>query len=289
MSKTAQAYYHLQKMINIKSILNKMIEKKHRRKRPFFSKQNINKFDIETVYINDKEVSTIGAEIKTTTHIIFLHGGQYVLDAKGIHRSWILRLYQKTKCRITYIDYPLAPEKTYQDTIKMVIDSYQFLVNKYPDDSFILMGDSAGGGLALVIAQYLRDSNHQNRPDKLLLYSPWLNLDMRYDDIIENGTKDMILDAKGLRRSAKEYAANSPLSHKYLSPVNNSCKDLGEIVVYYGENEMFAPDIMLFEKQCREENLPSVFYSYQGMQHVFHLFLFLPESKDVMKKTISMV
>ena len=40
----------------------------------------------------------------------------------------------------------------------------------------VLMGDSAGGGLALLLAQHLAAEGGARPPDSLVLLSPWLDV-----------------------------------------------------------------------------------------------------------------
>ena len=277
------------KFFNIKEIINKFLGKGKRRNRPFFSKRAIEKHSISTVYIDHKEVSTLGIDRETQTHILYFHGGMYTIEANTGHKNWLELLFTHFDCKITYVDYPLAPENNYNETIKMVVKTYQFLTNKYPNDKFILMGDSAGGGLALVLAQYLRDNQFDNEPEKLILYSPWIILDMHNPEIQSMAKKDFFLDVHLLKNAANIYAGGSDLSHKYLSPYFGSCKDLGEIHIFYGSDEILAPDITLFKMKCKEEHAEATFQCFENMQHVFQLFTFLPESKDVLRRTIEIV
>jgi len=277
------------KFLNIKRIINKFVGKGKRRNRPFFSKREIEKHRISTVYIDQNEVSTMGKDLETPTNVLYFHGGMYLIEANSGHKKWLKKLYNHANCKITYVDYPLAPENTYNETIKMVVKTHQFLVNKYPNDNFILMGDSSGGGLALVLAQYLRDIQFENKPEKLILYSPWVILDMQNPDINQIVHKDLLLDVNELRKSARSYASGDDLSHKFLSPFYGSHQDLGEMHIFYGGDEILAPDISLLKMKCKEEDAQAAFYCYEGMQHVFQLFTFLPESKDVLRRTIEIV
>lgn len=231
----------------------------------------------------------MGKDRETRKHIIYFHGGMYTMEANSGHKRWLIQLFERANCKITFVDYPLAPENTVLETVKMVVHTYQFLAARFPEDTFILMGDSAGGGLALVLAQYLRDHNFGRRPGRLILYSPWVRLDMQNPAIQSSAQNDLILDSRALQKSAQAYAGAYNLSHPYLSPYYSSCEDLGEIHVFYGGEEMLAPDIRLLDEKCRQENVRSTFHCYPGMQHVFHLFSFLPESKDVLEKTIMLL
>ncbi len=115
-----------------------------------------------------------------------MHGGVYTLEANKLIKPFIFSLLKKINIKLTFIDYPLSPENNCLDTVNMVIKTYKILVNNNKNDKFLLMGDSAGGGLSLVVAQYLRDKSFFKRPVGLILFSPWIDLEMKNKRIKEN-------------------------------------------------------------------------------------------------------
>jgi monoterpene epsilon-lactone hydrolase len=285
----SKIFYSSIRLFKIRKLINKAAESKNRRDQHFFSPKEKKKYDIFTTTIDQKEVSIMGKNRETHRHVIYFHGGMYVAEANNAHKQWLVKLFRNTDCELTYVDYPLAPEHKYPETVEMVLKSYQFLINQYPDDDFILMGDSAGGGLALVLAQYLRDHHLKKAPVMLILYSPWVRLDMNNPQIHQFVPKDVILDLDLLQKSARAYAGNTELTHGLLSPYYRNCQDLGDIHVFYGGDELLAPDIALLKQKCEEENAKASFTCYQGMGHVFQLFTFLPESQDVLRRTIEII
>ena len=288
-STPAKIFNGILKVINLKALINRQAKTGNRGRGAFFSKTEKEKHQIFTTYIDQREVSVMGKDRDTSLHVIYFHGGMYTLEGNVGHKRWLIHLFESVDCKITFVDYPLAPESTVLETVSMVVHTYQFLAKRFPKDDFTLMGDSAGGGLALVLAQYLRDQNFCRRPGKLILYSPWIRLDMENPEIQNIAEKDNLLDLDMLKKSAKAYAGTLDLSHQYLSPYFASCEDLGKIHVFYGSDEILAPDISALERKCMEEKVQSAFYCYAGMQHVFHLFTFLPESKAVLTETIKIL
>lgn len=281
----SKIFFGLLRLINLKGMLSIYVKTRKQSTKPFFSPREIKTYHISKIVIDQRDIWTLGADLETPTHILYFHGGMYVIEGTGFHKRWLLRLYRRSDIKITYVDYPLAPESTVDEALQTVVAAYEFLVQQFPDDHFILMGDSAGGGLALVLAQYLRDRDHKKPPEKLVLYSPWIRLDMQNPEIREIAKRDVLLDLDVLKKSAQQYAGEYELTHQYLSPYFNSFQNLGEIHVYFGGDELLAPDIQLFEEKCIREHACANFYCYEGMQHVFHLFTFLPESMDVLRRT----
>jgi len=288
-SNQSKIFYGFLKTFNARKIINKAAENNDRNTGPFFSEGERKKYPILTTTIDQKEVSTMGQDREGSGHIIYFHGGMYVAEANIAHKRWMVNLFNRTDCNVTFVDYPLAPEHTYRETIAMVVNTYRFLTQRYPNDNFILMGDSAGGGLALVLAQVLRNQRFEQQPKKLILYSPWVRLELQNPAIQEMAHKDVLLDLDLLQKSANLYAGESGLTYPYLSPYYGSSQDLGEMHVFYGGDEMLAPDIRLLKRKCEEENDIGHFYCYEGMGHDFQLFTFLPESKDVLRKTIEII
>ena len=83
----------------------------------------------------------------------------------------IKNILKKVPCTITFIDYPLLPEYDCMDVFSMVKDSYLDSCSA-EDREIILMGDSAGGGLALALAQNINMENIYPKPSKIILLSP---------------------------------------------------------------------------------------------------------------------
>ena len=82
---------------------------------------------------------------------------------------------------------------------------------------WILSGDSAGGGLALAVAQQLRDRGDDG-PAGLLLTSPWTDLTLSDPQIPAQEPRDVILTRDALRRSALLYADGYALDDPRISP-----------------------------------------------------------------------
>ena len=131
-------------------------------------------------------------------HILFFHGGAYLLEGNSMHWKLVENIVRKSNSKVSYIDYPLAPEYSYKDTFEIVQKSFDILISQYPKDRFMFMGDSAGGGLALAFAQKLKNEKYEVQPVKNILFSPWLDLSMQNPDIKPQEHLDKILPLNGL-------------------------------------------------------------------------------------------
>lgn len=213
-------------------------------------------------------------------HIFFLHGGAYVFKASALHWSLAEKIVRASACRMTMVDYPLAPEHQYSDTYEMVEGAYQTLIEAYPDDDFIFMGDSAGAGLALGFSMKLRADSHPKPPVAQLLLSPWLDATMSHPDIPKFAKRDHILTVDMLLHAAKLYAGDASHDFYQLSPMYGDFEGLAQTLIFYGTEEIFYPDCVRLQQMIKEINPQFIFKEYQGMQHDWPIFP-IPERTQV--------
>ncbi len=225
-----------------------------------------------------KEIATFeSGEEASLTHIFFLHGGAYLFEASPRHWKLAEKIVKKSRCRMTLIDYPLAPEHNYMDTFRMITGAYEMLCQQYPADNFIFLGDSAGGGLALAFTQKLVKEKHHKLPVQLILLSPWLDLSLSNEALKELEESDHILTVDMLRHAAKSYSGGDDPGHYLLSPINGELEDLPPTIVFYGADELFAADCRKLRSMTKNIDQSIAFREYPGMQHDWVLFP-LPES-----------
>ena len=176
-------------------------------------------------------------------HLVYLHGGAYAMQ--DFHWPFLSLLLDRG-WTISLVDYPLLPEHTVEDTVPMVVAAWEHLRSVHPDDRLCLAGDSAGGGLALVLLQRLRalGTPSSDMPDSTVLLSPWVDLVLEDAATRALSRRDVVLPLTGLSRAARLYAGERDLADPWLSPVNGDLADLGRIQAWVGTAELFLP-------QCR--------------------------------------
>ncbi len=105
--------------------------------------------------------------------VVYLHGGGFVGPIDPFQVRYAARLATTLRARVVVPDYPLTPEHTWRDAHGPLVEQVQRLLEK--GDDVTLVGDSAGGGLALAVALTVRDGGGP-QPSRLLLISPWVDL-----------------------------------------------------------------------------------------------------------------
>jgi len=93
----------------------------------------------------------------TRRHILYLHGGAYVVGGIASHRPMVARLAKAAHAHAFLIDYRLAPEHPYPAALEDAEKAYDWLLAQGIESGDIaLAGDSAGAGLALCLLQKLK-------------------------------------------------------------------------------------------------------------------------------------
>ena len=96
--------------------------------------------------------------------ILQLHGGGYMSGLQGQYRK-MAGLYAEISsgAAVLSVDYRLAPEYPFPAALEDAVAAYKWLRDKgYESDRIIVVGDSAGGGLAMALCMELR-TNGESR------------------------------------------------------------------------------------------------------------------------------
>jgi acetyl esterase/lipase len=114
-------------------------------------------------------VAPLQSEQEGTQRIgMYLHGGAHVNDLRPQHWTFVAEVVRRTGIALIVPQYPLAPEHTWLDSFEPLLGLAADQLGNAP----LLIGDSAGGGYALALAQKLRGAG---RTPKGVLISPWLD------------------------------------------------------------------------------------------------------------------
>jgi acetyl esterase/lipase len=250
--------------------------------------KEINKIcNVEKRQVHGHNVFTLTPKTKRSdVHILYLHGGAYVQNFVKQHWKFLAMLVEHTHCTIIAPDYPLAPKYTYVDAFEMVTPLYKEIMLR-SEGNTILMGDSAGGGFALALAQRIK-SEKMAQPEKIILLSPWLDATLSNPEIKKISPLDPFLSVVGLRKAGQCYAGNSDLENCMISPINGSLDQLGPISIFIGSKDIFVADTRRLNRIACKKGLSVNYREYPDMVHVWMLLNF-PESKVARQEIISLI
>ena len=131
-----------------------------------------------------------------TRRALYLHGGTYVFQISPQHWNLVADLAVSTGTAFTVPIYPLAPIATANTIVPMAADLAERLIAAVGADRTSIVGDSAGGGMALAVAMVLRDRGIA-APHATVLISPWLDISGTDPELARIAPRDPWLAVEG--------------------------------------------------------------------------------------------
>ena len=186
--------------------------------------------------------------------ILYFHGGSYMAEASQKHWKFLAQLANDSKATIIMPDYPLTPKHNYKEVIQMVEEFYKELTNRINVDNLILMGDSAGGGLALALEEKMGLEGIE-MPNQTILISPWLDVSLDNPQIDQYEEKDKQLNRETLKLAGIIYASEDGVDNYLVSPINGDLSKLKNITILIGTNDILNPDVKLLKEKAEEKGM----------------------------------
>lgn len=219
--------------------------------------------------------------------LLQLHGGGYVGTMHNAYRNFAV-LYSELGhgMPVLTIDYRVAPEHPYPAALEDAVSAWEWLLQKgYREDKIIVAGDSAGGGLTLALALYLKDHG-SHLPCGLIAMSPWTDMTASGESYQTNFEKDPLF---GNTRDSlvynREYLGLEDPKNPYISPAFGDFSGFPPMLIQAGSYEMLLSDSEMVAEKAKEQGVKVRFHIYEGMFHVFQMAMqLMPESKLAWKE-----
>ena len=201
-------------------------------------------------------------------HVLYLHGGAFVYEMAENQWALVARLLKHANVSLTVPLYPLAPEHTCPEVLAFMHAAYEALREEAADKPIAVLGDSAGGALALALSQQLRDAG-KPQPARLVLLSPWL--DVSCSDPRQQALEplDPILAIAGLREAGRWYAGDLAMTDPRVSPLYGDIHGLPPTLVLTGTHDLLNPDAHRLQAKMAAEAAPLTVLEYAKMLHVW--------------------
>ena len=88
--------------------------------------------------------------------IVHIHGGAWIAGSKGSFYSKPLMKFSDTGYPVFSLNYPLAPKQQHPYLLRSLLKALSWIKQKYPQyDTIHLIGDSAGGNLAMMLGIFI--------------------------------------------------------------------------------------------------------------------------------------
>lgn len=207
---------------------------------------------------------------KTATRgAVYLHGGAYTSEITKQHWALVGALADDG-VRVEVPLYGLTPQHTYRAAYPLVIEVYRQLLKQLPAAAVALAGDSAGGSLALGVAQELPAAGLP-QPRRIDLISPWLDLTLSQPAVQTVARHDPWLSPAGLVEMGRAWAGGDDPGDARLSPINGPLNGLAPVSVFIGTRDIFYPDVCRMRDRAAAEGTTLDVTVCPGAVHVYPL------------------
>lgn len=207
--------------------------------------------------------------------IIYFHGGGYVLGSPRSHRHLVAEICRLTGCVVIAPDYALSPERPFPAAPEDGLAVYRAAECRWGQLPVALVGDSAGGALAVSTALHAKDSD---RLCAVACLSPWMDLTCTRDRYGNDAAHDQSLDSRRLRTYARQYLGAISPEDPLASPLFASLGDLPPTLLQVGREELLYEDAVAFAEHVRRAGREIALDVWDDVVHVWQWYWPMLES-----------
>jgi len=208
--------------------------------------------------------------------VLYLHGGAFLTCGVNSHSRISVALAKFADSPVLVVDYRLIPEHTIGMAIDDCYDGYRWLrLRGYEPDQIVLAGDSAGGYLALALAQRLQAEGET--PAALVAISPLLQLEKDPKMTHPNAYTDAMFPPKAFdalvalvaRAAAKNVVDGEP--EDVYEPLDHIEPGLPQTLIHVSGSEVLLHDARLAARRLAAAGVPTEVRVWPGQIHDFQL------------------
>ncbi|MBQ2737314.1 MAG: alpha/beta hydrolase [Clostridia bacterium] len=213
--------------------------------------------------------------------ILYLYGGGYVRLPRRSHLRYVKRLARKSGVRIVFPIYPRAPYHNAKETREFAASLYGAMAQRLT--AILLMGDSSGGGLALLLANELYRQSACPLPRALILFSPFIDVSLECVDYRAYERRDPLIYMANTLAGAVLWADGNDMTSPEVSPYYADAPRQENFYIYTGDRELLYPAIVAYSERLTAEGVEHTLKVGRGMNHVYQIYP-IPEARRELKE-----
>lgn len=208
--------------------------------------------------------------------VLYLHGGAFLTCGANSHSRVVNALSRHADSPVLVVNYRLIPKHSVGMALQDCHDGYRWLrLRGYEPDQIVLAGDSAGGYLALALAQRLQQENEE--PAALVAISPLLQLAKEPKQAHPNIKVDAMFPARAfdalitlVARAAATNVVNGKPEPTY-EPLDHVTPGLPRTLIHVSGSEVLLHDAQLAARRLAANGVPTEVVVWPGQIHDFQL------------------
>jgi len=235
---------------------------------------------IETKVVGGFPLHVVKSSSPSERVVVYLHGGGYVQPIAKKHWDLIGKIARETSSTVFVPRYGLASRHNIDDAI-----GFLELVRKEVAGlglPVVIAGDSAGGGLALTIAQ---QGSWQKITKRLILIAPWVDSEWSYEDFERYEKRDPWLLSQSLRYIAIVWSGRGDYKRVEVSPLRGELRGLPATSIYVGDYDLLYQDALALKMKLAASGIENTLHFQPGALHVYPLIP-SPEGTAAVRKIL---
>jgi monoterpene epsilon-lactone hydrolase len=223
------------------------------------------------------------SELQST--VLFFHGGGYIAGSAEESLALSSKVGVAAGAKVISVDYRLAPEHPYPAAVQDALAAYTALLQRgVKPESLAVVGASAGGGLAICFLIAAK-AEGLPMPAASVVFSPWIDLELTGESLLNKAAIDPALTANGLRRAAADYLGGRSGRHSGANALYSNVAGLPPLLIQVGSREVLFDDALRLAHHAGAAAVAVELQSWPEMVHVFQSFAArLPEGQDALDR-----
>jgi len=220
---------------------------------------------------------------KSNATVLYLHGGGYEFYG-AVSQRYATTLAGLLGTRMFVPDYRLTPEHRYPAQRDDGIASYRYLLEQGIDPKeLVVMGDSAGGHLTLMMLAALREAGLA-QPALAVGLCPWTDIGERGGSFYGNDRYDVISGSMAVHWG-RSLIASTGFSREDASPLFQNYDGVAPIYLQGGGREVLIDMIRDFARVVAEQGCEMTLDVWPDMYHDFQAAgLWMAESAEAIAR-----
>lgn len=204
--------------------------------------------------------------------ILYFHGGVYVIGYAAATVPLVGDLVRRTGAKAITLEYRLAPEHPHPAAVEDARAAYVgLLAQGIAPTQIALAGESAGAGLAVALLLALREAGVP-LPACAYLMSPYVDLTLSGETLVEKREVDPLLTPEGLRARVPDYVGGADASDPLISPLFGDLSELPPLLIQVGSHEVLLSDALRLAARAAISDVPVRLEVTPGVPHVFQAY-----------------
>lgn len=225
----------------------------------------------------------IEAEGGGVATLVYLHGGGFIVGSPRAFR-YVSRRFARAGFDVFAPAYRLAPDHVLPAALEDAVAAYRALLAARPGP-IVLVGDSAGGGLALSLMVKAREDGLP-LPKAAALFSPWTDLAVTGASARENEARDALFTRRLILLGARAVLGRTSGKDPLASPLYADLSGLPPLLVHAGADEALRDDSTRLVARARAAGVEAELALWPDVPHGWQLMGFLPEAEQARERTI---